>query len=612
MTSPELAHLELLAEVDATVAELRAWADSTPDWPPARAAQSLLSRLVVRSESLRIRLEAPLVVATLGGTGTGKSTLVNALAGEEVTSSGKERPTTRMPKLVCRPDISPESLGLPANVAHVHHCESPTLRDLVLLDCPDPDTTEDVEASATNLDRLRHLLPHCDVLLVTGTQQKYRSARVNKELARAASGAKIVFVQTHADTDADVREDWRAHLTDEYQVGEMFFVDSVQALKDAQSEIAPRGEFARLTDFLNRELSRSTANRIRRANFLELVQETLAACENKIKVGQAAIDSLDAAITENRGRLSSRLIVQLCEELLVSRRQWESRLLGEVTSRFGFSPFSLVLRAYHGFGGLMASAALTRVRTPGQLALWGAWQAGRKLRGSKKTKEAVEAMEETVAWSWDEAELRTAAIIVSGHAQEAGLSTDELRVETFQESAADAGASFVKRASGQLQDVVKRLAGKHTHWWTRVRYEVLLLAMLGLIVFHLGKNFFWLNLIGPMVGRVDVETAPPIEGLPFFLQAAFWLLVWSMLLVWMFLSRLRRGLKREINTLADRWNTEAPATGLFTGLENRILGIKQFSARLERLQLSVDELLGKVTQPASGLTWRKEESPAGS
>ncbi len=611
MTSSELAHLELLAEVDAVVAELRAWADSAPPWPAGRACKALIDRLVDRSESLRIRLEAPLVVATLGGTGTGKSTLVNALAGEQVTTSGKERPTTRMPTLVCRPSLSAESLGIPADSVHVKHCDSPALRDVVLLDCPDPDTTEDAEASATNLDRLRHLLPFCDVLLVTGTQQKYRSARVNKELARAASGARIVFVQTHADTDADIRNDWRAHLEDEYEVGEMFFVDSLQALEDARNELAPRGEFPRLTDFLNRELSRSTANRIRRANFLELVQETLTICGEKLGVGRAAVDSLQAAIAENRARLSARLIAQLREELLSSRRHWESRLLGEVTSRYGFSPFSLVLRAYQGFGGLLASAALARVRTPGQLALWGAWQAGRKLRGGKKSRQAAEAMEETVAWSWDDAELRTAAIIVSGHAQEAGLATDELRVESFQDTAAEAGASFVKRASGQLQEVVKRLAGKHTGWFTRMFYEVLLLVMVGGLLFRLGKNFFWDSWLGPMFGYIPADQTAPVLGFPFFIAAAFFLLIWCMLLVGMFLLRLRRGLTREINSLAERWKTEAPATGLFAGLENRVIEIDQFSDRLERMQINVQELLAKMAQPAAGLTRRKEETSAG-
>ena len=35
MTQPELAHLELLAEVDALVDRLKRWAADAPDWQPA-------------------------------------------------------------------------------------------------------------------------------------------------------------------------------------------------------------------------------------------------------------------------------------------------------------------------------------------------------------------------------------------------------------------------------------------------------------------------------------------------------------------------------------------------------------------------------------------------
>ncbi|AYY12251.1 hypothetical protein EF847_05575 [Actinobacteria bacterium YIM 96077] len=49
------------------------------------------------------RMQAPLQVALAGATGSGKSTLVNALAGQIVSSSGVLRPTTRMPVHVYHP-----------------------------------------------------------------------------------------------------------------------------------------------------------------------------------------------------------------------------------------------------------------------------------------------------------------------------------------------------------------------------------------------------------------------------------------------------------------------------------------------------------------------------
>lgn len=48
--------------------------------------------------------EAPLLVVVGGGSGAGKSTTVNTLAGMRVAPAGVVRPTTRLPTLVCHPD----------------------------------------------------------------------------------------------------------------------------------------------------------------------------------------------------------------------------------------------------------------------------------------------------------------------------------------------------------------------------------------------------------------------------------------------------------------------------------------------------------------------------
>jgi hypothetical protein len=588
------AHLELLAEVDWLLAELSAWADSGPDWPVARQCQALVRRLAQRAHTLRLRLDAPLVVATLGGTGTGKSTLVNALVGADVTEAGRQRPTTRQPILICRGDITPELLGIDPASVHVVHHEGPLLRDVVLLDCPDPDTTEDPQTAGTNLDRLRHLLPHCDVLLVTSTQQKYRSARVAEELASAAPGARLVFVQTHADSDEDIRGDWRSHLADEYAVGEMFFVDSLQALADAKAGLAPRGEFARLLDLLTRELAGTAQTRIRRANFLDLVEETLALCRQRIDAALPAVDRLEAALHEQRQQLSQKLAASLRDELLASRRQWERRLLAEVASRWGFSPFSLVLRAYLGLGALFSGAALWRVRTPVQMALWGAMEGGRALRRRQQQKHSEAAGVRAVAWSWDEGQVRSAAVTLDGYAAEAGLGRDQLQPDAVLRQATQAGTQSIQQTSGQLQALVARQAQRHCGWFTRWRYELALFVMLGLLLYRLGRNFFWDSWLAVDLGVRD--NPAPVLGLDFFVPALFWLVLWCVVLVWAFTSRLRRGLKWEINQLAQAWMAAAPAS-LFVGLEMRCREVRKYSDQWQRLQASIAALRKKITQP---------------
>lgn len=599
MASQDLEHLDLLADVDALMTELRLWSRRRPDWAAARSCAAKVRRLSERVDTLRVRWQAPLVVATLGGTGTGKSALVNALVGEEVSLTGRQRPTTRLATLICHPDTSPQMLGIDPAAVHLVQRDLPALRDLVLLDCPDPDTSEgndDGEVGGTNLARLRELLPHCDVLLVTSTQQKYRSACVREELTSASAGAQFVFVQTHADVDDDIRNDWSESLGDEYQTGEIFFVDSLQALTDARAGDAPQGEFARLTNLLTRSLAGSAAKRIRRANFLDLMRRTLDACAAELDENMVAVEQLESAITEQRGRLAAMLADTTREELLQSRRSWEERLLGEVANRWGFSPFSAVLRLYQGLGSLLGGAALARARSPIQVALWGAAAGGRAIQQRRRKSQAAAGVARAVATSWDAGELRTAAIILDGYAGEAGFSHDDTSSAAIQAQAVEASAAFVPQAAAQLQKVIATLAKQHTGWFTRVRYEFLLLAMIGIILYRLGKNFFYDSWLA----------AEPTAtyGWDFFVHAAFWIIAWSALLLWMFTSRLRRGLRGQINTLTETWSRELPEINLFGPLEDRCRAVRRFRQDLDQLQQRVVTVRKKIEGHEPGIGHR--------
>jgi hypothetical protein len=594
MPRPELAHLELLAEVDSLTEALERWGDTPPDWQPAGACRALINRLLQRTKGLRVRLESPLIVATLGGTGTGKSALVDALLGKRISPTGKSRPTTREPILICRPDLTPQTLGIDPDSVKLIQVDLPALNDLVLIDCPDPDTTEQTEDPGGTLARLRRILPACDVLLVTTTQQKYRSARVADELAAAAPGARMVFVQTHADVDQDIREDWRAVLQPHYAVSRIFLVDSLAAIGDVESGRQPHGDFAALLDLLTRQLAGTAPVRIRRANHLSLVADTLATCQAKIDEGLPAVQRLREAIDQQRARLAGLLAAQMRAELLASRRSWESRLVGKVASRWGFSPFALVLRIFQGLGGLASGALLVRARTPAQVALWGMVEGARTWRRHHRSRQVDQAADRALAACWDPPELRAAALVLDGYTAEAGLDRRAAQRETIAEEATRAGREFLAGASVELESLLDRVARRHTGWFTRWRYEILLAAMLGLIFYRPAKNFFYDSwLASPPV---------PLYGLSFYALSAFWLVLWCGLLLWAFTSRLRRGLRREIDALAEGWSNPRPAGGIFTRLEDQCRQVEEFRQGLARLRRQVAGLSGQLSADSDQLS----------
>ena len=466
----------------------------------------------------------------------------------------------------------------------------PALEHLVLIDCPDPDTTEDAAAPGTSLARLRPILPHCDVLLVVTTQQKYRSARVGDELAAACAGARLLFVQTHADVEQDIRDDWRRVLASHYAPGELFYVDSLRALGDgvrpagvdASSEErnefrSTGGDFARLQDLLTRQLSGGAGNRIRRANFLDLVDDTLASAAARLAAAMPAVEQLWDAIDHQRAALGVRLARQTHDELLVHRRQWESRLVARVVSRWGFSPFSLVLRVFQGLGGLLSAPGCSP-RTPAQLALWGVFEGARGWRQRRARRQAEQAAVRAAGACWEKDQLHGAALVLAGYAAEAGIErpaatrgkTDiPVGLEAIDEEAGRSTLAFAGEVSAALDRVLDRLAARHSGFFTRWFYELLLLAMLGFLGFRLAKNFFY-----------DTWLGVQPYGLDFYVQSAFWLLAWCLLLYWMFAARLRRGLRREI----DQWRklgAATPAAGLFGRLQRDCRDIERFNGELE-------------------------------
>jgi GTP-binding protein EngB required for normal cell division len=147
----------------------------------------------------RLRLAYPeevTVVALVGGTGSGKSSLLNAMMGAEIAETGSIRPTTSAPVAVT-PRAAGESLdGYLGHlgVAKVHH-EGP-LHWLCLIDMPDTDSIE-----VGHRLEVERLLPVLDAVAWVIDPEKYRDANLHREhiAPLAAHDSQFVFVLNQAD-----------------------------------------------------------------------------------------------------------------------------------------------------------------------------------------------------------------------------------------------------------------------------------------------------------------------------------------------------------------------------------------------------------------------------
>lgn len=136
------------------------------------------------------------VIALAGGTGSGKSSLLNALAGTEVSTVGPVRPTTAEPIVWIPSNPEPglvrllDDLGLERRVGHDHSLPA------AIIDLPDYDSVE-FEHRAT----VEALVPRVDAVIWVLDPQKYSDRVLHRDYLVPLAGyaGQFLFVLNQVD-----------------------------------------------------------------------------------------------------------------------------------------------------------------------------------------------------------------------------------------------------------------------------------------------------------------------------------------------------------------------------------------------------------------------------
>lgn len=265
------------------------------------AARLRPARHIARRASERLALSANhTVVALAGATGSGKSSLYNALAGLELSAVGVRRPTTGSPHAcVWGPQGAGELLdwlGIPrrhqtARESALDADSQAELRGLALLDLPDHDSTE--VSHRLEVDRLVELV---DMLVWVLDPQKYADAAVHARYLRPLARHSAVVVVVLNQVDRLSEEEATQCLADLRQI-----LDA-DGLKDARllATSATRGDgLVELRTFLTEVVAAK-----------EAASQRLSADLDGI-----AVDLADLAGPEAREDIDRGAVKKLCASL---------------------------------------------------------------------------------------------------------------------------------------------------------------------------------------------------------------------------------------------------------------------------------------------------------
>jgi len=218
----------------------------------------------------------PLIACLMGGTGTGKSTLFNSLAGREISEVGTRRPCTRQAVILCDERWAGDlalcpCLGTAQDPSSIVTHRSPDLTHLILVDSPDFDSVQ-LENRRTAED----FFIISDLVVFVTSQGKYGDLAGHEVLERAVRWGKEIIVVMNRVASTDAFDDFHGSLKTKGFVPEPVRVESVNSFPTLIPGLRDREEFSRL---FRSEKTAQQGERIRTRELSILREQTASGLE---------------------------------------------------------------------------------------------------------------------------------------------------------------------------------------------------------------------------------------------------------------------------------------------------------------------------------------------
>lgn len=153
----------------------------------------------------------PLIVAFMGGTGVGKSSLINRLAGQAIAKAGIVRPTSREVTLYHHQSVAIHQLpeDFPLQKIKIAQHQNEQKKNIIWIDMPDFDSTEQ-----SNKNLVLQWLPYIDVLVYVVSPERYRDSKAWQILLAEGARHGWLFVLNQWDKGQTAQyEDFKQQLS---------------------------------------------------------------------------------------------------------------------------------------------------------------------------------------------------------------------------------------------------------------------------------------------------------------------------------------------------------------------------------------------------------------